>query len=354
MHHYQRYFIILKIMENKSFKLPPMGVGTMMWADIPGAIQTDKQAFSTYKACLDHGLTLFDTAEMYGNGASEERLGRCVKKYGGKVMIADKFAPPSEIIPSAPKRKTSDPKSPEALMEALDGSLLRLGVGVIDLYQMHAAPAYNTIADYMDVMAEAYRQGKIRAIGVCNFSAAQISEAQEALRRHGLSLTSAMVQYNLLHRSPETDGVMRICRSEDIQLIPFAPLAEGVLTGKYRNGRKLPVGYKAVLYFSHLGITDKANRGKSLRGRIFSRPPELDRKRLEKLFSRMDLIAKKYNKTLAQVALNWLICCEEADVVPIPGVKTAEQAESNAGALGWRMTKEERDELTAAASAAEK
>lgn len=337
-------------MNEEKLKLPRMGVGTMMWANMPGAIQTDGQAFEVYKACLAHNLTLFDTAELYGNGASEVRLGRCLKKYGGDVLIADKFAPPSGIIPSAPKRTKTDPKSPEALMEALDSSLLRLGVDTIDLYQMHAPSKYNTIADYMDVMANAYRQGKIRAVGVCNFNAEQIQEAQTALRRHGLSLTSAMVQYNLLHRAPELNGVMQICHDEDIQLIPFAPLAEGILTGKYRNGRKVPVGYAATIYFAHLGITDKANRKGSLVRRIFSRPPELDTKRLEKLFAVMDTIAKKYNCSLAQVALNWLLSCDRADVVPIPGVKTAGQAKSNAGALSWNMTKEERDRLTETAA----
>jgi aryl-alcohol dehydrogenase-like predicted oxidoreductase len=297
-------------MKEKHLKLPEMGVGTMMWADMPGAIATDEQAFETYQACLNHNLTLFDTAEMYGNGASEERLGRCIRKYGGHVMIADKFAPPSEIIPSSPRRKKYDPKSPEALREALDASLLRLGVDTIDLYQMHAPPKYNTIAAYMDVMADVYRKGKIQAIGVCNFSGKQIREAQEALQKHGLSLTSVMVQYSLLHLSPETDGIMQICRHEEIQLIPFAPLAEGILTGKYRNGRRVPIGYAATIYFSHLGITDKANREKSLFRRIFSRPVELDQKRLEKLFRIMDLMAAKYDRSLAQVALNWLLSCD--------------------------------------------
>lgn len=327
--------------ENKVLKLPAMGVGTMMWAGMPGAIETDEQAFAAYEACLDHHLTLFDTAEMYGNGASEERLGRCIRRCGGKVMIADKFAPPSDIIPSSPSRKRCDPKSPAALMEALDDSLMRLGVDTIALYQMHAPPKYNTISDYMDVMAEAYVQGKIRGIGVCNFSAEQIREAQSALHRHGLRLTSAMVQYNLLHLSPENDGVMQVCHEEDIQLIPFAPLAEGILTGKYRQGKKLPPGYAAAIWFAHLGITDKANRRKSLCSRIFTKPLELDRKRLEKLFRVMDRIAEKYDRSPAQVALNWLLTCPQAEVVPIPGVKTAVQAVSNAGALDWKMSEEE-------------
>lgn len=332
-------------MKDQNFNLPEMGVGTMMWADMPGAIRTDEEASAVYKACLEHGLTLFDTAEMYGNGASEERLGCCIKKYGGDVLIADKFAPPSDIIPSAPKRTTCDPRSPEALMEALDHSLQRLGVDTIDLYQMHAPSKYNTIADYMDVCARAYRQGKIRAVGVCSFSGSQILEAQNALKQHGLSLTSAMVRYNLLHTEAETDGVLQICHDENIRLIPFAPLAEGILTGKYRNGRHLPMGYAATIWFSHLGITDKESRKKSLGSRLFSRPIELDQKRLARLFDAMDQIAKKYDCTLAQAALNWLLSCEQAKVMPIPGIKTPKQAESNAGALGWHMTSKERDML---------
>ncbi len=326
--------------------LPTMGVGTMMWADMPGAIQTDEQAFKTYRACIENGLVFFDTAELYGNGASEERLGHCIKECGGDIMIADKFAPPSDIIPSAPKRKQYDEKDPRALMEALDGSLSRLGVEYIDLYQMHAPPKYNTIAEYMDVMAEAYEQGKIRSIGVCNFSGEQIKEAQDALKRHGIALSTAMVQYNLLHPTPEQNGTLEMCRDLDITLIPFAPLAEGILTGKYRGTNHVPMGYAATIYFSHLGITDKTNREKPLTQRLFRRPIELNKKKLEELFAVMDQIAAEHDKSLAQVALNWLLACETATVMPIPGIKTPKQVESNIGALDWKMTKAERDQLT--------
>ncbi len=333
-------------MDKVKLDLPKMGVGTMMWANMPGALQTDEQAYETFKSCLEHNLTFFDTAEMYGNGASEERLGRCIKKYGKEIQIADKFAPPSDIIPSAPKRKNVSEKSPEALMEALDNSLLRLGVDTIDLYQMHAPSKYNSISDYMDVMAEAYRQGKIRAVGVCNFSSAQIQEAQTALNRHGLSLSTAMVQYNLLHPTPEINGTAKICHDLDIGLIPFAPLAEGILTGKYRGDQKVPIGYAMTIYFSHLGITDKSRREIPLSKRLFSKPIELNKKKMEVLFTKMDKIAEEHGKTLAQVALNWLLSCDSTRVIPIPGIKTPKQVESNIGSLDWSMSKKERDLLS--------
>lgn len=156
-----------------------------------------------------------------------------------------------------------------------------------------------------------------------------------------------MVKYSLLHPEPETDGVMQVCHAEGIRLIPYAPLAEGILTGKYRHGRRLPIGYAAAIYLAHLGITDKANRKHSLQERIFSKPPEMDRKRLESLSACMDQTAAKYDCSPAQIALNWLLSCDQADVVPIPGVKTPAQVLSNAGALGWKMTKEDRDTLSA-------
>lgn len=258
------------------------------------------------------------------------------------MIIADKFAPVSPIVPKTPKRRIAKADTPAALKEALDDSLQRLGVETIDLYQMHAAPKDDNIEGYMDVMADAVRAGKIRAVGVCNFSASQIVRARDALAAHGIPLASAMTGYNVVNRRAEKNGILDVCHKNGITLIPFAPLAEGILTGKYRNGRHVPLQYAMTLLFAHWGITDMESRKKSLWNRLFTRPTELDQKRMEVILKAMDEAAKEHQKTLAQVALNWLLTCERTRVMPIPGMKNPHQVRSCAGALGWKLSPEER------------
>lgn len=324
--------------------VPQMGVGTMLWTSEKP--QDKEQIMHTYKTCLDNGLDFFDTAEIYGNGVSERILGECIRKYGRDVLIASKFAPPSRMNPLTQKRRTVPTDSPRALIEALDGSLERLGVDHLDLYQLHVVPSKNTITDYMDVMAEAVLSGKVRAVGVCNFSAEQIREAHSALERHGIPLATAMVGYNLLRRWPETNGTFAACRELGVSVIPYAPLAEGILTGKYRaKTSHVPFGYKTALYFGHLNITKDHTDNKSMLSRIFSKPPELDNKRLEPLFAVMDKIAAEHGKTLAQVAINWLMTNDEVSVIPIPGMRSPKQVSDNLGAAGWELTKSERSRL---------
>jgi aryl-alcohol dehydrogenase-like predicted oxidoreductase len=195
----------------------------------------------------------------------------------------------------------------------------------------------------MDVMAEAVKAGKVRAVGVCNFTASQLRTAHACLTQHGVPLATEMAGYSLLRRYPETNGVFATCRELNIALIPYAPLAEGILTGKYRNGeKKLPLGYRVAIYFGHLNIVKERDDSRSLIRRIFTKPRELNNKRLEPLFKVLDEIAKTHNKTLAQVAINWLLTTEEVCVIPIPGVRNLRQANDNMGALGWSLTKEER------------
>jgi aryl-alcohol dehydrogenase-like predicted oxidoreductase len=324
--------------------VPAMGVGTMLW--LPGKSVTEEEPAKTYTACVDGGLNFFDTAEIYGNGVSECVIGKCIQKDKRPVMIASKFAPPSPMIPIKQKRTTVSQDSPRALTDALNGSLSRLGVECLDLYQMHAPPSKNSIADYMDVMAEAVKAGKVRAVGVCNFSEVQIREAYAALAKHSIPLATAMTGYNLLRRWPETNGVFAACKELGISVIPYAPLAEGILTGKYRSPKKkVPLSYVVALYFGHLNVTkDQINAG-SLIKRLLSKPQEINKKKIEPLFKVMDEIAADHGKTLAQVAINWLLTNEKVCIIPIPGMKNIKQVNDNSGALNWKMTQEERTAL---------
>lgn len=319
---------------------PTLGVGTMLW--MPRNADEKEEFFQTYKYCIDHGYNFFDTAEVYGDGKVESLLGEFIKRDGRPVRISSKFAPPSSMNPIAPKRKTVATDSPKALLEALDGTLSRLGVPQIELYLMHTPPKSHSISEYMYVMAEAARQNKIQKIGVCNFSATQIEEAATTLEAQGLSLSAAMVGYNIVRRYPETNGVFEVCKKHQITLIPYAPLAEGALTGKYR-GKKVPMRYFITSYFGHLDLTKERDDDVPFLKRLFSKPRECDIKRMEPILCEMEKIGIKHEKSIAQVAINWLRTTPELEVFPIPGMRNIKQAADNIGAVDWKMTPGERE-----------
>ncbi len=321
-------------------QVPAIGVGTMLW--LPTNDQEKENYFEVYKTCLDYGINFFDTAEIYGNGKSERLLGEFLKRDGRKILISSKFAPPSKMNPLTQKRKQVDKSSPKALEEALNGSLERLGVSCIDLYLIHVPPKKGNISDYMEIMAKAVHENKIKAIGVCNFSAKQIEEAEQTLEKYGLSLAVAMVGYNILRRYPETNGVFDVCEKYGISIIPYAPLAEGTLTGKYRN-KKVPFMYKMTSYFGHLNITKERNDHIPFIKRLLSCPRECDTKKMEPLMIELDKIAQEHNKTIAQVSINWLLTNPNVDVIPIPGMRNVKQVKDNVGAIDWELSKEERE-----------
>ncbi|HEY7350542.1 MAG TPA: aldo/keto reductase [Ktedonobacterales bacterium] len=301
-------------------KVPPLGLGTWQWGDRGiwqygvGYGQNDVEA--AYRESRAAGITFFDTAELYGSGVSEQTLGPLVRAEQDEVTVATKFAP-------WPYRLTA-----KTLPGALDGSLKRLGLARIDLYQVHwpwGSPI--RIEALMDVMADQVEAGKIRAVGVSNYSEKRMRRAHAALAKRGIALASNQVEYSLLHRQPERSGVLAACQELDVRLIAYSPLAKGALTGKYHDGATVS------------GIR-KRNRSFRPAGLQASAP-------LIKLLAQVG--EAHGGKTPAQVALNWLI---HQGALPIPGAKNASQAASNAGALGWDLTDEECAQISEAANKA--
>jgi aryl-alcohol dehydrogenase-like predicted oxidoreductase len=301
--------------------VPPLGVGVWSWGDKGfwgyGSTHTRDDITQAYKACLDAGLNFFDTAEIYGGGASERILGECVREDGRSVIIASKFAP----LPTRLSAKT--------LLDALDASLERLGMATIDLYQIHWPYTFLNTNALMDVLAQAVRSGKVRAVGVSNYSAARMRQAHARLARHDIPLASNQVHYSLLYRKPEQNGVLDACRELNVMLIAYSPLEQGLLTGKYRPGNTRVAPVVGPRRF--IPAFRSANR----------------RKR-EPLFQVMAPIAEAHDKTIGQVALNWLIS-KDPCIEPIPGAKNLRQAQENAGAIGWRLTDEEFNKISKAA-----
>ena len=313
-------------MENKTalgrsdLQVPRIGVGVMTWGDAKGlsrfhpakiayggaeGFEEEKRALET---SIDAGANLFDTAAMYCGGASELRLGQLAP--GRNVLIASKF-------PGGFSFKTEDfPKE-------LDASLKRLGRNTIDLYQHHFPNPRVDIAKLMDLMADALHTGKIKAIGVSNYSAEQMRSAHAALAKRAIPLASNQVEYSLLNRKPETNGVLDACRELGITLIAYTPLAGGALTGKYSATHKAGGLRRIMPIFSKKAMDT-----------------------LQPVIALLSQIGERYSKTPSQVALRWLI--ENPVVLPIPGAKNAKQAVGNAGALTFSLTAQEVESLSQA------
>ena len=293
--------------------VPRLGVGAMVWGDMAAAprwsparnaygptssIDDQRQAL---EVSLAAGVNLLDTAAMYGSGASERRVGELTK--GRDVVIATKF--PASFF-----------SRDVGLLATLDGSLARLRRPVIDLYQIHYPSRWMSIPKLMNLMADAVEAGKVRAAGVSNYSAQQLRVAHAALGERGIPLASNQVQYSLLHRDPETDGVLDACRELGVTLIAYMPLASGALTGKY-SAKNPPAGWRRYM---------PTFRGKGLA-------------RLERVNPVLRQLAARHDKEPSQVALRWLI--QHPGVLPIPGAKTGRQAAVNAGALSFELSEEE-------------
>ena len=266
-------------------KIPVLGLGT--WGI--GGFSTrylgggDEEGVRALKLGIELEMRFIDTAEMYAGGHSEEVVAKAVKSQRKEVFIATKVSPEHLRY--------------DDVLKSCESSLGRLETNYIDLYQVHWPNPSTPIAETMKAMEHLAAEGKIRHIGVSNFSVRQTREAQEALSKS--SLASNQVEYSLLDRSIET-GLLPYAEKEHITIIAYSPIAKGEIP-KGRRGQR---------------------------------------------WQSLDKIASKYNKTRAQVALNWLIA--KKPVVAIPKAASLNHIRENAGGAGWQMSKQDRDKLSEA------
>jgi aryl-alcohol dehydrogenase-like predicted oxidoreductase len=183
-------------------------------------------------AALDAGVSLFDTADMYGGTRSEEFLGRALAGRRERAVIATKFGWAID--------ESRRGASAAYVKRAVEDSLRRLGTDRIDLYQLHKPDPATPIAETLGALADLVREGKVRELGCSNFSAAQLAEA-DAAAGSGSRFVSVQNEYSLLHREPEAE-VLPACGRLGLAFLPYFPLANGLLTGKYRRGQPLPAG----------------------------------------------------------------------------------------------------------------
>jgi aryl-alcohol dehydrogenase-like predicted oxidoreductase len=271
-------------------------------------------------AALDAGITLFDTADIYGATRSEEFLGRALGARRDDVIIATKFGMPID--------DTRMGAAPDYVRRACDDSLRRLGTDRIDLYQLHAPDVAVPIADTLGALHALQDAGKVREIGCSNFSETQLDEAQSAAGDRS-GFRSLQNQFSLLWRSPESDGVLDACERHGTAFLPYYPLANGLLTGKFRPGEPIPEGTRLAMM-----------------------PPERSAHWLADAFtSRVtDLLqfAEDRGVSMLSLAFSWLLSHDEVASV-IAGATSAEQIRANASAPVEldEFVLDELDELTA-------
>ncbi len=285
-----------------------LGVGTWSWGDAPfwgyGKAPDRTEIAAAFRASLDAGVTFFDTAELYGGGGSERLLGTLAREADDPIVIASKFTPYPHRL------------SARTLHTALDRTRARLGIPMLDLYLVHWPYTLLRIEAMMDVLAEAVQAGKVRAVGVSNFNATQMRRAHDRLAQHGIPLAANEVQYNVLARQPETNGVLAACRELDVALIAHSPLVHGLLAHAADDDSPVCVAGPRRFLPSY--------RDERLRA-------------IHAMAMILRDIARARERTVAQVALNWLLCQDDR-IIPIPGAKRVAHARANAGALGWRLT----------------
>ena len=263
---------------------------------------------------LEGGINWFDTAEIYGNGASEKALSKALQKAGkkpGEVLIATKWWPMFRFASN--------------LSKTIDERINALSPYPIDLYQVHQPWGFSSAKNEMLAMAELLESKLIKYIGVSNFSAQQMKKAWETLDKKGIPLASNQVLYNLLNRKIESNGVLDLAKKQGISIIAYSPLAQGLVTGKFHDHPEL---------LKNIGFRKYSSQFK---------PQGLEKSRPVVMFVKE--LAIKYNVSPSQIALNWLIHFHGNTVVAIPGATKEIHEKENTGAMSFRLSDEDMDRL---------
>jgi len=262
---------------------------------------------------IESGVTFFDTADRYGKGQSEDFLGRALGQRRDEIILATKFGMEME--------GGQQGASPKYVREAIHASLRRLRTDRVDLYQLHQPDPKTPIADTLGALDELVRAGKVREIGCSNFSVPQIREAVDASQGHA-QFVSVQNQFSLFHREPETNGVLAECESRRLAFLPYFPLGNGLLTGKYRKDKKLP---------------ERSRAADGWGPKVFT---EQNLAMVESLIE----FAESKGHALLELAFSWLLSHKTVASV-IAGASKPEQVRANAKAANWQLSPGELAEI---------
>lgn len=268
--------------------------------------------------CLDHGISMFDSADVYSNGAAETILGQAIKGRRERLLISTKATFPMGDGPN------DFGSSRQHLIESVDQALIRLGTDRIDLFQLHGQDFNTPVEETMATLDQLVRAGKIRYLGASNFSAWQIMKANACADRYGYARHVAhQVYYSLLNRDYEWE-LQQVAEDQQVGAVVWSPLGWGKLTGKIRRGQAAQPGSRAH---------DIAGTG-----------PRYEDEHLHRIVDALDAVASDADKTITQVALNWLLGRPTVATLII-GARDEQQLLQNVGALGWELTDQQRQKL---------
>jgi aryl-alcohol dehydrogenase-like predicted oxidoreductase len=279
----------------------------------------EEQSAAVVSAALDAGINFFDTADVYGGTRSEQFLGRALGRRRDEVLIVTKFVAPIDDDPSHAGA------SARWVAEGVEGSLRRLGTDCIDLYQQHAPDPNVPIDETLGALDKLVHDGKVREIGNSNFSGDQIDEADAVSERNGLArFVSAQNHFNLLHREPLRD-VVPACVRQNLGVLPYFPLASGLLTGKYARGEPPPEG-------TRLSMLPEERAAGLMSERNFD------------VVDRLHAFATDRDRTIHELAFAWL-ARQPAMASIIAGATKPEQVRANVAAVEWKLSDDDLAEL---------
>ena len=310
--------ILRRALGRTDLTITPIGLGTWQFSQHAfasagnWAVLSQEDINGIVQAALDGGVNWFDTAEIYGFGRSERALAQGLQHAQvtpGEVVIATKWWP--------------IPRFAGSIRRSIDKRLRNLSPYPVDLHQVHWPFALSSIDAIMDAMADLVEAGKIRAVGVSNYNAEQMRRAHERLAKRGIPLASNQVKYNLLDRRIEENGVLEAAKELGVTLIAYSPLEMGLLTGKFHQNPAL------------LAQRPRRRR-KKLQARLEVTRP---------LIERMEELAAKYQASVSQVGLNWLIHAHGDLVVAIPGATKPSHAADAAATMRFTLLPAEIEEL---------
>jgi aryl-alcohol dehydrogenase-like predicted oxidoreductase len=317
-----------RLLGGSGFKVPALSLGTATFGGGNEFFRAwgesgVKEATRLVDICLEHGLTMFDSADVYSNGLAEEILGKAIAGRRDRVIVSTK----------ATFRAGDGPNdvgsSRHHLLRAVEGSLRRLGTDYIDLFQLHGFDALTPIEETLGALDDLVRSGKVRYVGCSNFSGWHLMKSLAVSERYGLARYVAhQAYYSLVGREYEWE-LMPLALDQRIGTVVWSPLGWGRLTGKVRRGQPIP----------------KVSR---LHKTAEDGPPVAD-DYLYRIVDALDEVAKETGKSVPQIALNWLLQRPTVANVII-GARTEEQLRQNLGAVGWTLTPEQVAKLDAASA----
>ncbi|HUR56995.1 MAG TPA: aldo/keto reductase [Opitutaceae bacterium] len=318
-----------RLLGRSAFKVPVLSLGTATFGGGPGFAEWGrsdaKHAAHLVDLCLEAGLTMFDSADMYSAGKAEEVLGAAIKGRRDRVLISTKAAfrtgPGPDDVGTSRKH----------LFAACEGSLRRLGTDYIDLYQLHCFDAFTPVEESLQALDELVRAGKVRHIGCSNFSGWHLMKSLAISESRGFARYIAhQAYYALLGREYEWE-LMPLALDQGVGAVVWSPLAMGKLGGKFRRGQPPPA----------------VSRQNDPQTRSVSPPAEEDF--LFRVVDVLDAIAKETGRTVAQIAINWVLQRPSVSTVII-GARDETQLRANLGAVGWKLTPAQVARLDAASA----